>query len=115
MRPAPLEQIDRAEVPRQVDDHVAGPHVAAQHLAEVARSDPLGREARTAFLDPACVVDHVGEVDDRVLRRRRLHVLEQQRQGAARDCAQSDHEDPAVECTNGGHVSAATAGRPHAV
>jgi hypothetical protein len=97
VRPAPLEDVCGADVPGEVDDHVARADVPPERLAVALLLDLLAGERRALLRDPARALLDVAEVDHRVLRALRRHVLEQQRQRAARNGAEPDHENPSLE------------------
>ena len=70
-----------------------GPDMGSEQLAVVLLGDAVVDEGGAVLDDPTGGIADVAEVDHRVLRRRRVDMGEQQRQGASGHAAQADDED----------------------
>src|SRR5205814_183531 len=78
VRTAPLEDVEGADVPREVDDQIAGPDVTAERLAVAVALDAVAFESRALLRHPARVLRNVAEVDHRVLRTLGREMLEEE-------------------------------------
>ena len=90
---APLQDLERVDVPGEVDQQVAGADVLREQLAHVVLGDAVAHEA-DALGGPRLQLGRaVLEIHDRDVLRRHLDVLEEDRQGALGDRAVTDEED----------------------
>ena len=93
----PFQQFDAVDVPRQVDQQIARLQMAFQFGLEILLRDPQFFEADPLLLVGGCSLRvETDKVHHGVVLRGDAEILQQQRQCALRDAAESNHHHPTV-------------------
>ena len=98
---APLEDFAAVNVPREVNQHVAGGKIFAQQRAHVFARHALALELHAALEPRRQDAAAILEVHDGDVFGRRLEVLDEDGQGALRDRAVADEQDFVFEFEHG--------------
>ncbi len=94
---APLEDLQRVDVPGEIDDHVAGRDVLCEQPPQVLPGDAIAHKTHALRRPWPELRRPVLEIHDRDVLRRHLDVLEDDRQRALGHGAIADEEDSVGE------------------